>query len=77
MSEPREKRGEVRAISGADRPEDALKRLHEALANEDLRGVIIITVTKEGKTDPRIYGEVWKQEMTFVGTQLVAEAHRE
>lgn len=74
------KAGVVRALwgaSGADRPDDALKRLHEALANEDLKGVILITVGKDGKTDSRIYGEVWRQEMTWVGSQLVVEAHND
>jgi len=70
-------KGEVRAILGADRPEDALKRLHEALANEDLKGVIIATVSKDGRADTRVFGDVWNQELAWVGTQLVAEAHRE
>ena len=69
--------GEVRAIWGAERPEDALKRLHEALANEDLKGVIIATVSKDGRADTRVFGDVWRQELAWVGTQLVAEAHNE
>ncbi len=76
MSEPEGKGAEVRALYGADRPEDVLKRLNEAFANEDVRGVIITTVNQDGACDTRVYGDVKNNELTWAGTQLVAEAHR-
>ena len=73
------KNGEVRGLwgpVGAERPEDALKRLNEALANEEIRGVILTTVKQDGACDTRVFGEVLNNELTWTGTQLVHEAHR-
>lgn len=68
---------EVRAIWGAERPEDALKRLNEALANESPRGIMVITVSQDGTCDTRAYGEVRRGEMAWAGSQLVHLAHED
>jgi hypothetical protein len=60
-------------LPGADRAEDALKRLQEALANESPRGVILVTIS-DGRVDTRVYGVVMRQEMCWAGQVLTCEA---
>lgn len=69
--------GQVTAISGAMRPVDALKRLNECLANEDPRGIFVISVSQDGRVDVRAYGEIQRGDMAWAGSQLVHEAHND
>lgn len=76
MTKARKKRPPtpVVAIPGAERAEDALKRLHEALTNENPKGVIVITVAQDGTTDTRLYGQFVRQEIAWAGAELTNEA---
>lgn len=62
----------VIALPGAHRPDDALKFLREALADDDetIRGVILTTVNADGSSDTRIYGEVRRFEIAYAGAVL-------
>jgi hypothetical protein len=66
--------GEVVALLGADRPEDALKRLNEALANDDPKGVILVIVQDTGAVDLRVFGEVKRYSMAMAGAIITNEA---
>lgn len=74
MAEEAVRKADVVAMPGAERAEDGLKRLHEALANEKPRAVIIVTIGEDGSVDMRIYGEAKRQEVLWAGWILCDEA---
>lgn len=67
------KQGEVVALPGADRVEDSLKFLQEALA-AGARGVIFATVSPEGNVEVRCYGGISNAELAWAGGVLTSEA---
>lgn len=64
---------EVVALPGADRVEDALKFLNEALA-AGARGIIFATIEADGNVSVRCYGEIKLQEIAWAGGVLTQEA---
>ncbi len=72
----RRKAAPVVAIAGAERPQDALKRMHEILANEKPKGIIVITVGADGEVDTRLYGEFKRTDVAWAGAQLTNEAFK-
>ena len=75
MTDTNKPMGEVRALWGADRAEDALKFLSEVLANNNPRGVFLVMVHEDGKVDTRSFGKIMRHDLAWAGTQLCFEAH--
>lgn len=69
MKEP----GEVVALPGADRVEDSLKFLHEALAG-GARGIVFAIVEADGNVSVRAYGDVMLKDLAWAGGVLTARA---
>ena len=65
--------GEVVALPGAGRTEDALKFLNEALAG-GARAIVLATVSADGHVRVHIYGEYTWQEVAWVGGVPTREA---
>ena len=55
---------------GSDRPQSAQVFLDTALANGEVKAVIISVVNKEDEADTRAFGSVTKSTMVWVGAQL-------
>lgn len=72
MAEPEQ--AEVRAINArADRPEDALARVHEALAG-GAKAIMVVTVSADGDVDTRYYGTLTRGAMAWAGAAITREA---
>lgn len=59
------------ALPGADRPEDSLKRLHEVLANESPRAVIIISVDGTGNVEVNSFGEHEDEQLMTAAVRIM------
>ena len=70
--------GTVIALGGCERPEDALKRLNEALVH-GLKGVILVTIPSDDTEvlDLKTFGIVTRGDLTYVGAALTREAFEE
>lgn len=64
----------VVALPGCSRPEDALSRLHELLANERPKGIIVITLDGKGDVDARVFGTLARENVTWAACRLMIDA---
>lgn len=70
----KKKLGEVVAMPGAERPEDVLKYLHEAIATGKVGGVVVgISFKDRRDLDVRICGKVLNGELVWMGAILQGE----
>jgi len=73
---PKPNKGQIIALPGAARADDALKYLRTILENDKPDGVILITVVK-GVVDFRFFGQIIRNELAWAGATLSYEAVRE
>ena len=67
----------VVALLGEARPEDALKRLNEALSNENPKGIVVLVLSQEGDVDIRTFGQWKRGDIAWAGASLTREAFEE
>lgn len=71
----KKKNAEVVAIPGAERPEDVIKFVLEAIALGGVAGVVVGITFKDDHqpTDLRVCGTVTRRDMVWLGSILVDE----
>lgn len=75
MTRPHDYGDVLRVLPGADRPEDALKRLNVALGSDPPpKAIVLAIVAADGTVDTYVYGSAMRQEVLWAGAVLTDEA---